>query len=108
MHRPQRTHHGAGATAGRTNQLPASSESRARMSTLVLLITRDLDLTNRLTKTLSAFAGDTLTIESVDRVSDATQRLKQSDGVRALMMDWDLSTTPGFETLLVLMGAAPE
>jgi diguanylate cyclase (GGDEF)-like protein/PAS domain S-box-containing protein len=78
------------------------------MSTLVLLITRDLNLTDRLTKSLSAFAGDTLSIESVDRVSDATQRLKQNNGVHAVMMDWDLPATRGFETLLVLMGAAPE
>jgi diguanylate cyclase (GGDEF)-like protein/PAS domain S-box-containing protein len=78
------------------------------MSTLVLLITRDRNLKDRLTRSLSDFAGDTLTIESVDRVSDATQRLKQNDGVDAVMMDWDLPATRGFETLLFLMGAAPE
>jgi len=78
------------------------------MRTLVLLITHDLNLTDRLTSSLSGFAADTLTIESVDRVSEATQRLKQNDGVDAVVMDWDLPTTRGFETLLVLMGAAPE
>src|SRR6202046_4329586 len=108
MHRSQRTHNGAGATAGPTKHRSASPESRVRASTLVLLITRDLNLTEHLTKSLSAFTGDTLSIESVDRVSDATQRLKQNDGVDAVMMDWDLPATRGFETLLVLMGAAPD
>jgi hypothetical protein len=37
-----------------------------RMSTLALLITRDRNLTNRLTKSLSDFAGDALTIESAN------------------------------------------
>jgi diguanylate cyclase (GGDEF)-like protein/PAS domain S-box-containing protein len=78
------------------------------MSTLVLLITRDRNLTNRLNKSLSDFAGDALTIESVDCVSEATQRLKQNDGVDAVIMDWDLPATRGFETLLVLMGKAPQ
>jgi diguanylate cyclase (GGDEF)-like protein/PAS domain S-box-containing protein len=78
------------------------------MSTLVLLITRDRKLMNRLTETLSDFAGDALTIESVDRVSEATQRLKQNDDIDAVMMDWNLPATRGFETLLVLMGAVPQ
>jgi DNA-binding NtrC family response regulator len=78
------------------------------MSTLVLLVTRDGNLTDRLSKSLSDFAEDTLTIEFVDRVSDATQRVKQNDGVDAVMMDWDLPGTRGFETLLLLMAAAPE
>jgi diguanylate cyclase (GGDEF)-like protein/PAS domain S-box-containing protein len=78
------------------------------MSTLVLLITRDRELTNRLTNSLSDFAGDALTIESVDRVSEATQRIKQNSGVNAVIMDWDLPATRGFESLLVLMGAAPQ
>jgi diguanylate cyclase (GGDEF)-like protein/PAS domain S-box-containing protein len=78
------------------------------MSTLVLLITRDRNLTNRLTKSLSDLAGDALTIESVDRVSAATQRINQNDGVGAVIMDWDLPATRGFESLLVLMSAAPQ
>jgi diguanylate cyclase (GGDEF)-like protein/PAS domain S-box-containing protein len=78
------------------------------MSTLVLLITRDRNLTNRLTKSLSDFAGGALTIESVDRVSEATQRIKKNDGVDAVIMDWDLPGTRGFESLLVLLGAAPQ
>jgi diguanylate cyclase (GGDEF)-like protein/PAS domain S-box-containing protein len=78
------------------------------MSTLVLLITRDRNLTNRLTKSLSDFAGDALTIESVDRVSEATRRIKKNDGVDAVIMDWDLPGTRGFESLLVLLGAAPQ
>jgi diguanylate cyclase (GGDEF)-like protein/PAS domain S-box-containing protein len=78
------------------------------MSTLVLLITRDRNLTDRLTKSSSDFAGDALTIESVERVSEATQRVKRNDGVDALIMDWDLPGTRGLESLLVLMGAAPQ
>jgi diguanylate cyclase (GGDEF)-like protein/PAS domain S-box-containing protein len=97
----------AGANTGPTKQPSAPSESRVRTSTLVLVITRDRNLTDRLARSLSDFAGNTLAIESVDRISEATRRLKQS-GVDAVMMDWDLPTTPGFEALLVLMGAAPE
>jgi diguanylate cyclase (GGDEF)-like protein/PAS domain S-box-containing protein len=78
------------------------------MSTLVLLITCDRNLTNRLTRSLADVAGDAFTIESVDRVSEATQRLKQNEDVDAVIMDWDLPATRGFETLLVLMGAAPQ
>jgi len=78
------------------------------MSTLVLLITRDRNLTNRLAKSLSDFTGGALTIESVDRVSEATQRIKQKDGVDAVIMDWDLPGTRGFESLLVLLDAAPQ
>jgi diguanylate cyclase (GGDEF)-like protein/PAS domain S-box-containing protein len=77
------------------------------MSALVLLITRDRDLLKRLTKFLSDCTEDALTIESVDRLSEATRRLNLNDSIDAVMMDWDLPTTRGFETLLVLMGAAP-
>ena len=77
------------------------------MSVLVLLISRDRNLTNRLTKSLSDFARDALTIESVEHVSEAIQRIKQNDGVGAVIMDWDLPGTRGFESLLVLMSAAP-
>jgi diguanylate cyclase (GGDEF)-like protein/PAS domain S-box-containing protein len=108
MRRSQRTRYEAGALTGPTNPPSASSEGRVQRSPLVLLITRDQSLTDRLAQSLSEFAGDTPTIETVDRVSDATQRLKQNDGVDAVMMDWDLPAIRGFETLLVLMGAAPE
>jgi diguanylate cyclase (GGDEF)-like protein/PAS domain S-box-containing protein len=77
------------------------------MSAVVLLITRDRDLTKRLTESLSGFTGDALTIECVERLSEATKRLKLNDRVGAVVMDWDLPATRGFETLLVLMGAAP-
>jgi PAS domain-containing protein len=90
-----KTRHGTGITFGPTNHSSAASETRARMSTRVLLITRDSPLKDR------------LTIESVDRVSDATQRLRKH-GSNAVMMDWDMPATHGLETLLVLMGAAPE
>jgi DNA-binding response OmpR family regulator len=59
-------------------------------------------------KSLSDLTGDALTIESVDRVSEATQRIKQNDDVGAVIMDWDLPGTRGFESLLVLMVAAPQ
>src|ERR1700724_4203073 len=77
------------------------------MSALVLLITGDRDLMKRLTKSLSDSTEDALTIEYVDRLSDATQRLNLNDSIDAIIMDRDLPTTRGFETLLVLMGAAP-
>jgi len=74
MHRFQRTCYEAGALAGPTNPPSTSSDGRARRSTPVLLVTRDQSLTDRLTQSLSEFAGGTLKIESVDRVSGATQR----------------------------------
>jgi diguanylate cyclase (GGDEF)-like protein/PAS domain S-box-containing protein len=77
------------------------------MSSLVLLITRDRDLTKRLTKSMSDFTDDALTVECVDRLSKATQRLSLNDSVEAVIMDWDLPATRGLETLLVLVGAAP-
>ena len=113
MHLSQRTRQkGAGVQADPTKHPSASSQSHVRMSTLVLFITRDRNLTDRLTKSLSDFAGDALTIESitiesVERVSEATQRMKQNAGVDAVIMDWDLPETHGFESLLVLMAAAP-
>ena len=108
MHRSQRSRHGTGAIAGATNDPSASPESRGGTSPCVLLITRDRNLTDRLAQLLSDFTGDSLTIQAVERISDATQRLKQSDAVDAVLFDWDLPTTPGFETLLVLMGKAPQ
>lgn len=105
MQRLQRTQ--GGAIALPTNQASASSESR-HGSILVLLITRDLNLQGRLNRLLLDFSGNTLTIESVDCVSVVTRRLGQNEGIDAVMMDWDLPSTRGFETLLFLMGAAPE
>jgi diguanylate cyclase (GGDEF)-like protein/PAS domain S-box-containing protein len=77
------------------------------MSALVLLITRDRELTTRLTRSLSDYTEDALTIECVDRLSDATQRINLKHSVDAVIMDWDLRATTGLETLLVLVGAAP-
>jgi diguanylate cyclase (GGDEF)-like protein/PAS domain S-box-containing protein len=77
------------------------------MSALVLLITRDRELTTRLTRSLSEFTGHALTIECVDRVSDATQRLNLDGSVAAVIMDWHLPAASGFDTLLVLVGVAP-
>lgn len=108
MHRSLRSRHVATVIADPTDDPTVPNAGRARISTPVLLITRDRKLTDRLSRSLADFAGDTLTIESVDRLSDATQRLQQGDGVDAIIMDWDLPATPGFETLLVLMGQAPQ
>lgn len=77
------------------------------MSALVLLITRDGELTTRLTESLASGGGAALSIECVDRLSDATKRLKLNADVKAVVMDWELPSTKGFETLLVLMGAVP-
>ncbi len=86
---------------------PSLRAMHVRMSTLVLFVTRDRDLTKRLAESLSDFTDDALTIECVDRVSEATRRLKLDDSVEAVVTDWDLPATRGFKTLLVLMGAAP-
>src|ERR1700685_4168673 len=101
MHHSQRTRHEAGALPNSRPLASQSSEGKARLSTLVLLITSDRHLVDRLTQSLSA-AGNNLSIESVDRVSDATRRLKQNDGIDAVLMDWDLPATRGFDTLLAL------
>jgi len=77
------------------------------MSALVLFITRDRELLKRLTKSLSDFTEDALTIECVDHLSEATHRLNRDRSIDVVIMDWDLPATRGFETLLVLMGAAP-
>ncbi len=98
MHRPQRNPLGARATARLTNQSSARSESRVRRCTFVLLIGLDRYLKDRLAKLLSAFAAELLWIEFVDRGSDATQRMKDNDGIDAVIMDWDLPSTWGFET----------
>jgi diguanylate cyclase (GGDEF)-like protein/PAS domain S-box-containing protein len=108
MHRSQRNPLGAGAIAGLLNPSSAPIENRVRRSTFVLLISRDRHLKDHLAKLLSDFAAELLTIEFVDRVSDATQRIKNNDGIDAVIMDWDLPATWGFETLLLLMGASPE
>src|SRR5450631_4816587 len=90
-----------------TTRPSASSASRVRMSALVLFITRDRELLKRLTKSLSDFTEDALTIECVDHLSEATHRLNRDRSIDVVIMDWDLPTTRGFETLPVLMGAAP-
>lgn len=108
MHTSQRIRRGVGDTTVRTDHSAVSFEGPIRTSTRLLLITRDRNLEKRCTGLLSEVAREVLTVESVDRVTDATRRLKQSDVFDAVMMDWDLPATPGFETLLLLMGAAPE
>ena len=108
MHRSQRTRHSAGVTVAETRRTSVSPESPSLGGPLVLFVTRDLELKDRLNESLSEFAGDSLTVECVDRLSDATQRLKRNDGVGAVLMDWDLPTPRGFESLLLLLGADPE
>jgi PAS domain S-box-containing protein len=76
------------------------------MSTLVLLVTHDQALTERVKSVLDS-QEDALSIVFVDRLLDATDRLKTAAGVQAVILDWDLPDTPGFEAFLVLMGAAP-
>jgi DNA-binding response OmpR family regulator len=108
MQLSQRPRYGTDARCTQPAGRPSVSvESRIRMSALVLLITRDRNLTKRLAKSLSGLTEDTLTIECVDRLSEATRRLHLNDSVEAVIMDWDLPATRGFETLLVLMGAVP-
>jgi len=108
MHRSQRTRRSAGVTVAETKRTSVSPESLSLGGPLVLFVTRDLELKDRLNESLSEFAGDSLTVECVDRLSDATQRLKRNDGVGAVLMDWDLPTPRGFESLLLLLGADPE
>jgi diguanylate cyclase (GGDEF)-like protein/PAS domain S-box-containing protein len=77
------------------------------VSALVLLITRDRGLTERIALSLSDFNEDAITIECVDCLSEATQQLNLNDRIDAVIMDWDLPATTGFEMLVALMGKAP-
>jgi diguanylate cyclase (GGDEF)-like protein len=84
-----------------------TAESCVEMSAIVLCISQDRDLMKRLVYSCSAFDRDTLTILCVDRLSEATQRLRPNDCIDAVILDWDLPARQGLEALLVLLGAAP-
>jgi diguanylate cyclase (GGDEF)-like protein/PAS domain S-box-containing protein len=78
------------------------------MSTLILLITRDRNLRDRLAQSLGDLTGNTLTMESVNRVADARHRLEQDNNVGAVLMDWKLPATASVAELRSLLSAAPE
>jgi diguanylate cyclase (GGDEF)-like protein len=77
------------------------------MSAIVLLITRDRDLTERIANSLSDFPEAALTLLCVEHLADATQRLSLNDSIDAVIMDWALPVTRGYEALLTLVDAAP-
>jgi DNA-binding NarL/FixJ family response regulator len=77
------------------------------MSAIVLFITDDRDLMKRLGHSVAGFDKDALTIVCVDRLSGAIQRLSLNDSIDAVILDWGLPATEGFEALLVLIRAAP-
>src|ERR1700676_88116 len=77
------------------------------MSSLILVVTRDQALTKSLAKSLAHAKEDALTVVYVGRLADATARIMEINDVRAVILDWDLPDTNGFEALLVLMSAAP-
>ncbi len=81
---------------------------RVRLSALVLLITRDQGLIERLRQFFPDPATDALVIEQVERLADATQRLQTAEQIQAAIIDWDLPDTKVFETFLALMAAAPQ
>jgi len=77
------------------------------MSAIVLLITRDRDLTERVATSSSVFPEGALTLLCVERLIDATQRLSLNDSIDAVIIDWALPATRGFVALLTLVDAAP-
>jgi diguanylate cyclase (GGDEF)-like protein/PAS domain S-box-containing protein len=83
-------------------------ERRDYMSNLLLLITHDRNLRDRLTQSLRDLPGNTLMLESVADVADATRRLGRNADVGAVMLDWDSPAIARMETLQLLMSAAPE
>jgi diguanylate cyclase (GGDEF)-like protein/PAS domain S-box-containing protein len=80
---------------------------RVRLSALALLLTRDRVLLERLAQSFPDPAVDALVIEHVERLADATRRLKAADDVQAVIVDWDLPDTKVFEAFLTLIAAAP-
>jgi hypothetical protein len=83
MQRSQGTRRGAFALAGSTERPSAPYEGQAGVITRVLLITRDHPFKSHISRLTSDCAGNTLEIESVDRVSEAAQRLKKNVGIDA-------------------------
>jgi diguanylate cyclase (GGDEF)-like protein/PAS domain S-box-containing protein len=60
-----------------------------------------------LAKSFAHTKEEALTAAFVDRLSDAIKRVKEKNDVQAVLLDWDLPDTNGFEALHVLMSAAP-
>jgi diguanylate cyclase (GGDEF)-like protein/PAS domain S-box-containing protein len=77
------------------------------MTTTILLVTRDQALMKSLAKSIEHFHEAALSIVFADRLADATRRLKIKDDIQAVVLDWALPDTRGFEALLVLLSAAP-
>jgi diguanylate cyclase (GGDEF)-like protein/PAS domain S-box-containing protein len=77
------------------------------MSTLVLFVTRDRALMQRLTRSLAQRTDAAVAIEYVDDVADAARRLDLNDSVKAVVLDWDLAAATGSEALRMLIGAVP-
>lgn len=74
------------------------------MHALALLITRDRGL---IENTVESSEVESLTIEYVDCLADATDRLKLHDAVRALVVDLSPFDKHEIEALRVLLHAAP-
>src|ERR1700730_10386855 len=81
---------------------------RVRMSTRVLVVTRNAALIDKLKHSVLNANGDTPTIPYASRLAEATSRLKAPDDIQALILDWDLPGAHGFEALLALMNVAPQ
>jgi diguanylate cyclase (GGDEF)-like protein/PAS domain S-box-containing protein len=71
---------------------------------LALLITQDRDL---IKSAVESSEVESLTIEYVDRLADATDRLKLHDAIQALVVDLSQFDKHELEALRVLMHAAP-
>ena len=74
------------------------------MHALALLITRDRGL---IKSAVESSEVESLTIEYVDRLADATDRLKLHDAIQALVVDPSQFDKHELEALRVLMHAAP-
>ncbi len=82
--------------------------SRVRLSAIVLLITRDRNLTKRLISSISASSEGALTILCVNSLPEATHRLDLNDSIDAVILDCDLAAARDFESLHLLLDAAPD
>jgi len=82
--------------------------SRVRLSAIVLLITRDRNLTKRLINSMSDLSEGVLAILCVNSLSEATQRLDLNDSIDAVILDCDLAAERHFESLHVLIDTAPD
>jgi diguanylate cyclase (GGDEF)-like protein/PAS domain S-box-containing protein len=74
------------------------------LNALALLVTRDRGL---IESTAESSEVDSLTVAYVDRVADATERLKLQDAIQALVVDLSQLDKHELEALGLLMRAAP-